>query len=77
MELSEKRTALIDELIGLAFEKGYSEEDIELILMLTCVEEMVDTLGSSEEATRRAIEICKESDDAQECVAKVFDLMEK
>lgn len=45
--------------------------------MLTCVEEMVDTLGSSEEATRRAIEICKESDDAQECVAKVFDLMEK
>ena len=56
MELSEKRTALIDELIGLAFEKGYSEEDIELILMLTCVEEMVDTLGSSEEATRRAIE---------------------
>lgn len=32
MELSEKRTALIDELIGLAFEKGYSKEDINLFL---------------------------------------------
>ena len=77
MALSEKEIQLTDELIALAYEKGYSKEDIELILMLTCVEEMVDKLGSSEEATRRAIEICKESDNAQECVAKVFDLMEK
>lgn len=75
MALSEKEKKLTREFIALARKKGYREDGIELLLMLTCTKRMVEEVGSSEEATKRLIEFCKECDTAQECVEKMGELI--
>lgn len=74
MSLSKERIELIDKLIALAREKGYPEETIEILLMLTCAKQMVESVGSSDEATLRVIEFIQESDTSQDCVEKTLKL---
>ena len=74
MALTKEQIALVDELIALAREKGYREETIEILLMLTCTKKMVGSVGSSDEATRRVIEFIKESKTSQECIGKALRL---
>ena len=75
MALSEEERKLTRELIALARSKGYEEHLIELIIMLTCTKAMVDVVGSTEEATRKALEFCKQFDTAQDCIEEQFNLM--
>ena len=75
MALSEEQHSLNRELIVLARSKGYPEHSIELILMLICTKDMVAKVGSTEEATRRTIEFCKQSDTAQECYEAQLQLI--
>ena len=74
MSLSKERIELIDKLIALGREKGYPEETIEILLMLTCAKQMVESVGSSDEATSRVIEFIQESDTSQDCVEKTLKL---
>lgn len=75
MALSETERELTRTFIKLAREKEYREDGIELLLMLTCSKLAVKELGSSEEATRRLIELCKKCDDAQKCVVEMGKLI--
>ena len=61
-------------MISLAREKGYAEEEIEILLMLTCAKQMVESVGSSDEATVRVTEFIRESDNPQDCLEKTLNL---
>ena len=74
MSLSKERIELVDKLISLAREKGYAEEEIEILLMLTCAKQMVESVGSSDEATVRVTEFIRESDNPQDCLEKTLNL---
>lgn len=75
MALSEEQHKLNRELIALARSKGFAEHSIELILMLICTKDMVAKVGSTEEATRRAIEFCKQSETEQDCIEAQLQLI--
>lgn len=74
MSLSKERIALIDQIIALAREKGYHEETIEILLMMTCAKPMIESVGSSEEAERQIFGFIKESETSQECLEKTLKL---
>lgn len=74
MALSQQERENTRKLIALAREKGYSEETIEILLMLTCAKQMVERVESSDEATSRVIEFIQESDTSQDCVEKTLKL---
>ena len=74
MALSQQERENTRKLIALAREKGYAEEEIEILLMLTCAKQMVESVGSSDEATVRVTEFIRESDNPQDCLEKTLNL---
>ena len=74
MALSQQERENTRKLIALAREKGYSEEEIEIFIMLTCAKQMVESVGSSDEATVRVTEFIRESDNPQDCLEKTLNL---
>ena len=42
--------------------------------MLTCAKQMVESVGSSDEATVRVTEFIRESDNPQDCLEKTLNL---
>lgn len=74
MLFSRREKKLTRELIALAREKGYGEDFIKTLLMMSCLPSVTDRFGSSEEATKRLLEFVKESETQQDCFDKVLDL---
>lgn len=71
MALSEEETALVDEFIALARGKGYTEDAIEIMLMLSCCDAMEDNYGDSVKTLKKMIELCKQCKTGDECVGEV------
>ena len=55
--LSKREEELTDQLIALAREKGYREDTIEILLMLSCTANMRDHFGTSEQATEKICDL--------------------
>ena len=74
MALSKERIALIDACIALGRKKGYHDEELEVLLMLTIADQTKERVGSSEKATERLLEFIKECDSPQKCLTKMSEL---
>ena len=74
MRATEKEIELVDEFIRLSREKGYSQDAIKLMVMLSCCDAMEDNYGDAETALTKMIDICKKSETEDACVAKVYAL---
>ena len=74
MKLNEKQKSLVDNLIFVARKRGYRDETIEILIMLTCTSQMIDTVGSADKATQIIIELIESCDSPQECVSKTLQI---
>lgn len=75
MAVSKEELDLTKQLVDLARERGYHDEDIEVLIMFSCERSMVKRFGSSMQATVEILKYCQESKDQEECFAKIFDLL--